>query len=88
MLAASKIKHAFVWLEPPPSTGLVTIANVAETKTAAELKRAVTAWAASAWVAWSVHPNAIKSWASQLPGESFQRNADGAAEFRAGHGIT
>jgi hypothetical protein len=48
IIAASKIKHTFGWLEPPRSLGQITVADVARAKTLAELRRTVRTWAASA----------------------------------------
>jgi hypothetical protein len=62
MLKAAELKHKFVWLEPPASLGSVTVADVAETRSALEHKNAVSAWAKSAWAAWSPHHGTIQKW--------------------------
>lgn len=56
----------FVWLEPPASRGLLTVASVALASTVAEHRVAVECWARSAWQAWSVHHAIIQEWAVQL----------------------
>jgi hypothetical protein len=66
IIAASKIKHTFGWLEPPRSLGQIAVADVARAKALAELRRTVRTWAASAWSAWSLHHEVIRSWVSLL----------------------
>jgi Family of unknown function (DUF5946) len=65
--AASQIKQRFVWLEPPKSMGLMTVADVVSAKTNEELRSAVTNWAAVAWAAWAVHHQTVAEWAKRLP---------------------
>jgi Family of unknown function (DUF5946) len=67
MKSASQIKQRFIWLEPPPSMGVITVANIANTKTNDELRGAVANWAATAWAAWSTHHQTIRVWARELP---------------------
>ncbi len=62
MLRAVKFKHNFVWLDPPISLGLLTVADVVKTKTAQAHKNSVRAWANSAWAAWSSHHDTIRTW--------------------------
>lgn len=62
MLTITETKDQFVWLAPPPSLGEVTVADVRAAKTAEAHKRAVRAWAHSAWSAWSPHHSTIHKW--------------------------
>jgi hypothetical protein len=62
MIAATKIKHTFTWLEPPPFLGPLTVAGIAGMKSVAERKEAVRAWAVSVWRAWSPHHQTVRRW--------------------------
>jgi hypothetical protein len=62
MVAAAGRKHIFTWLEPPASRGALTVADVVNRPTAEEHRRAVRAWAASAWQAWAAHHEAVRRW--------------------------
>jgi hypothetical protein len=60
--AAARVKHIFTWLEPPPSLGSLTVADVVGQDTAETHKPTVRAWAMSAWQAWSMQHNIIRQW--------------------------
>jgi len=62
MLKAAKIKHTFIWLDPPVSLGSLTVADVVKARTTQAHKRVVRAWAQSAWNAWSPHHDIIRTW--------------------------
>jgi len=62
MLAATKIKLAFTWLEPPPYLGPLTVADIVELSSVDEHKQAVRAWALAVWRAWSSHHQAVRRW--------------------------
>jgi len=49
--AAVQAKDRFVWLEPPPTLGQVTVADVRAVSSAEEHVATVRAWARSAWSA-------------------------------------
>lgn len=66
MRAATKIKHAMTWLEPPASLGTLTVAEVITAKTPEQHVSMVRNWAHSAWQAWSPHHATVRSW---IPGE-------------------
>ncbi len=68
MLKAAKLKHTFVWLEPPVSLGQLTVADVVKARTAQAHKSAVRAWAQSAWDAWLPHHDIIRTWLSARQG--------------------
>jgi hypothetical protein len=63
---AVRIKGRFVWLQPPPSMGPVTVADVWGAKGAAEHEKAVMAWARSAWESWSPHHATIRTWCAMI----------------------
>jgi hypothetical protein len=67
ILGATAIKHTFHWLQPPPSMGRVTVADVAPVAALPEFREAVATWARSAWEAWSPHHATIARWAADLP---------------------
>lgn len=62
---ATKFSDRFVWLDPPLSMGLLTVAQVANTSSLEEYDRLGRDWATSAWQAWSAHHAQIRKW-SQL----------------------
>jgi hypothetical protein len=62
MIAATKAKQAFTWLEPPPSLGPLTVADIREKLSAAEHEEAVRAWALSVWQAWAAHHETVHRW--------------------------
>ena len=55
----------FTWLEPPADMGTLTIVDVHATPSLASHERAVRAWAASVWAAWSGHHAQIREWAGR-----------------------
>jgi hypothetical protein len=65
MLAAARWKREFVWLDPPPSRGAITVADVVATQTPAAHAAALHAWAQSAWQAWAPHHATIRAWAAR-----------------------
>ena len=62
MRAAAARKDLYRWLDPPPSRGAITVADVVSARTADEHAAAVRAWASSAWDAWSVHHRVVRTW--------------------------
>jgi len=62
MLAAARLKHTFVWLDPPTRFA-TTVADVVAAKSLEQHTQAVRVWAASAWQAWSAHHESIRRWA-------------------------
>ncbi len=64
--AAARDKQRFVWLTPPESLGVVTVADVRAVSSARDHTQRVRDWAESAWTAWSPHHETIRAW---LPGE-------------------
>jgi len=66
MRALTTRKDEFEWLEPPPSRGSVTVANVAPCVEPAKHKAAVRAWARSALDAWSMYLPTIRKWARDV----------------------
>ena len=62
MLAAGKRKDGFVWLDPPASLGDLTVADVVDARTPEAHKRAVNAWARSAWNAWTPYHDTVRAW--------------------------
>ena len=66
MVAVSKVKGGFGWLDPPGSRGDLTVANVADADGDDEHRSAVTAWARSVWTAWAPHHSTVRAWARGL----------------------
>jgi hypothetical protein len=62
MLKATESKKKFVWLEPPPSRGAITVADIHRAKNPQEHVMRVREWAKSAWRAWSPHHSQIRAW--------------------------
>ena len=62
MQAAARRKEAFHWLEPPPSRGAVTVADVHRAASPEEHAAFVRAWAEAAWTAWAAHHDTVRSW--------------------------
>jgi hypothetical protein len=56
----------FLWLEPPPSLGALTVLDVARAADLAEHVRLVEQWANSVWDAWAEHHETIRKWALML----------------------
>ena len=69
MVAISKVKDRFGWLEPPASLGAITVADVAEAESVAAHRQTVHRWARSVWKAWEEHHETIREHAAllQLP---------------------
>lgn len=66
MVAVSKVKGKFGWLNPPGSLGDLTVADVACAGGDDEHRVAVTAWARSVWEAWASHHGTVREWAEAL----------------------
>jgi uncharacterized protein DUF5946 len=62
MLKATESKNKFVWLEPPPSRGAITVVDVHRAKNPHEHMMRVREWAENAWLAWSLHHSQIRAW--------------------------
>lgn len=56
----TRMKGRFVWLAPPKSLGEITVADIVKAETAAKHQQLVRDWAASAWMAWREHHEAIR----------------------------
>ncbi len=65
MLKAGRLKHGFVWLEPPASLGSVTVRDVLQADGAAAHAAMVRRWAQSAWEAWAPHHETVRAWAAR-----------------------
>jgi hypothetical protein len=61
---ASDGSNNFTWLEPPESTGDMTVQDVAAAGDPDEHCRLVAAWAKSVWAAWRDHHATIRRWAA------------------------
>jgi len=66
MLALAEQKARFRWLEPPPSLGAVTVADVVPCTEVEAHAAAVRAWAASALAAWLPHRPTLEEWLEKL----------------------
>lgn len=66
MVAISKVKNRFGWLQPPSSLGRVTVADVAGATDVEEHRKAVHAWTQSVWEAWAEHHETIRERAALL----------------------
>lgn len=64
--AALQYPDRYVWLEPPPSLGGLTIVDVSQAKDLSEHEEIVERWAWFAWDAWSPHHDAVRAWAEQV----------------------
>jgi len=64
MLAAAKNKAQYVWLEPPSSLGVHTVADVEAAIGIEAHEAAVRAWASQMWDVWSPYRSKIRVWAS------------------------
>lgn len=81
-LGAGSTKHTFCWLEPPPSVGALTVADVARTGTVDEFRDSIAAWAESAWAAWAPHHATIAAWAADLPESLLRQTTSRAGQRR------
>ncbi len=61
---ATQFSDRFVWLDPPPSMGSITVVDAANAPSLDEYRRIAKEWAYSAWEAWRVHHAQIRKWAS------------------------
>lgn len=66
MVAVSKVKGDFGWLDPPASLGDLTVADVVGAGGDDEHRAAVAAWARSVWEAWAPHHDTVREWAGAL----------------------
>ena len=64
MTALMKHDREFTWLEPPPSRGRLTVADVLPCVDPVEHRAAVEAWARSALEAWAPHRATMERWAA------------------------
>ena len=62
MQAAARTRGRYTWLEPPPSLGTLTIADVVACQTAADHARVVREWALTVWKTWATHHVTVRSW--------------------------
>lgn len=59
-------KHpAFHWLEPPPMSGRMTVADVLEARHARQHEQLVFKWARDVWEAWAPHHPIVWEWLEQ-----------------------
>jgi hypothetical protein len=63
---ATRHKAEFVWLDPPPSLGAVTILDVRAADDPAAFKDVVRGWAQSVWQAWEHYHAGLRDWAIRL----------------------
>lgn len=66
MVAVSKVKGRFGWLEPPPSLGTLTVGHVAGATGIDEHRKAVREWSQSVWEGWESHHATVREWAQTL----------------------
>lgn len=64
MLAAAQHKQQYHWLEPPPSLGSLTVADVEAAAGVDEHLSLVQRWAAQMWQVWSPHHATVRAWAN------------------------
>jgi hypothetical protein len=62
MLKATESKKQFVWLEPPPNKGSITVADIQGASSPEEHAQGALQWARSAWEAWGPHHSQIRLW--------------------------
>jgi hypothetical protein len=62
----SAVEHGerFIWLEPPPTPGDMTIVDVSKAATLADHERLVQRWARQVWESWQFHHSTIRHWAT------------------------
>ena len=59
----SRRKAEYWWLDPPPSLGRITVANVDSSADAEEHKAVVRGWATQMWDVWGPYHEVIREWA-------------------------
>ena len=64
MVIAARNKAQYHWLEPPPSLGSITVADVESAGDVESHQAVVRAWAAQMWEVWSPHHPTVRRWAS------------------------
>jgi hypothetical protein len=62
MLQVKKFEDRFMFLEPPASRGMMTVADVVDAVSVEDHLSKVREWAVSAWNAWSSHHEIVRSW--------------------------
>lgn len=60
---AGNHKKDFMWLEPPRSSGAITVVDVHSAADATEHAEKVQCWARSVWEAWAPHHKMARRWA-------------------------
>lgn len=58
-------KGDFIWLEPPPSQGSLTVCHVHAAQRPDEHAARVRQWGESVWTAWAIHHGAARRYAGQ-----------------------
>lgn len=66
MLTITAKKHAYPWLTPPPSLGLLTVRHPLAATTPEEHAQRVEEWARSVWTAWAEHHATVRAWCSKM----------------------
>jgi Family of unknown function (DUF5946) len=61
-IKAAADSRTYHWLMPPGSMGGKTVIDVHKAKDVNEHKQLVSAWAESAWAAWSSHHATVRTW--------------------------
>lgn len=59
-----RYRDRFVWLDPPPSLGEMTVLDVHMAGDLAEHAELVQQWAGLVWEAWSPHHDTVRRWAA------------------------
>ncbi len=62
MLQVKRLEDRFIYLEPPPNRGVITVADVTDAVSVEDHQSKVREWAKAAWNAWSVHHETIRRW--------------------------
>lgn len=66
MVAVSKVKERFDWLEPPVSFGPLHVGHVADATSTDDHRAMVRRWSRSVWDAWETHHSTVRDWAESL----------------------
>jgi hypothetical protein len=61
---SSRLKKDFVWLDPPPNLGDLTVLHVHGARDPDDHVERVRTWARSVWEAWSPHHETVRRWAA------------------------
>ena len=62
--------RGFLWLDPPPSLGSVTVLDVMQARSGEEHDRRVRQWAEAVWEAWEPHHARVRRWADDWTNET------------------